>query len=61
MTPAEIAHEVSAALEQTPAGDPNLHRLLNQALDAVSDGLPADDVSMILREALRRFHADAAD
>jgi hypothetical protein len=49
VTPAEIASEISAALARAE-GEPR--RLLQEALDAVSDGLPADHVATILKAAL---------
>lgn len=57
MTPAEIAAEIRSGLADLPAGDAGLRRLLADALDAVSDGLPADHVGSILRAALGRLDA----
>jgi len=54
VTPAEIAGEIEAALADA-AGESR--RLLTEALDAVSDGLPGDDVAPILRRALARLDA----
>ncbi len=52
MTPAEIAGEIIAAL-QGVAGEPQ--RLLSEALDSLSDGMPADHVATILRLALDKL------
>jgi hypothetical protein len=53
ITPSEIAEMIRDALEEVgPEGDPRLRRFLNEALDAVSDGMPADYVAMSLYAAL---------
>ena len=57
MTPAEIAGAIRSALADLPGGDADARRLLADALDAVSDGLPADHVGTILRTALGRLEA----
>lgn len=57
MTPAEIADEIRSALADLPAGDAAVQHLLADALDAVSDGLPADHVGTILRTAMGRLDA----
>lgn len=49
MAPPEIASEIQAAIE---LADGVLRRRLTEALDALSDGLPADDVATILRSTL---------
>jgi hypothetical protein len=54
VTPAEIGAEIRAALDGAE-GAPR--QLLQQALDALSDGQPADDVETILRLALRSLDA----
>ena len=58
MTPAEIASEIEAAVDQLE-GEPR--RLLREALDAVSDGLPADDVATLLRRALAGLETGSGD
>ena len=50
MTPAAIAAEIQVALRGATGA--RSRRLLTEALDAVSDGLPADDVASILRRVL---------
>ena len=55
MTPAEIADAIRAAVRDLPPGDSDSRRLLTEALDALSDGLPADHVGSILRTALGRL------
>ena len=53
ITPSEIAEAVRDAIEA--AGDelpPQALRYLDEALDAVSDGMPADYVAMSLYAAL---------
>lgn len=52
VTPAEIAAEIAAALAES-VGEPR--RLLAEALDALSDGLPGDHVETILQAALKRL------
>ena len=53
ITPSEIAEAIRDALEDAE-GDlpPTAHRYLVEALDAVSDGMPADYVAMGLYAAL---------
>jgi hypothetical protein len=48
ITPTEIAEAIRDCLEQVP----NVRRYLGEALDAVSDGMPADFVAMTLYAAL---------
>jgi len=53
ITPSEIAEVIRDAMElsaREPAG--NVHRYLGEALDGVSDGMPADFVAMALYAAL---------
>lgn len=53
VTPMEIAGELQAALAAPAlAGRPAVRRLLQEALDAVSDGLAPDDVATILQAVL---------
>ena len=53
LTPSEIAEAVRDALELAEIDAvPNVRRYLGEALDAVSDGMPADFVAMILYAAL---------
>ena len=54
MTPAQIAAEIQAALGGAQG---EARPLLQQALDALSDGLPADDVATILSRALTRLNS----
>jgi hypothetical protein len=54
VTPAEIAAEITSALQDVD-GVPR--RLLQEALDALSDGLPAEHVETIVRLALRSLDA----
>ena len=56
MTPAQIGAEIEAALRGAE-GEPR--QLLQQALDALSDGLPADAVATILGRALARPDASS--
>jgi hypothetical protein len=51
VTPAEIAQEVRAAL--AASGPSPAAALLHEALDATSDGMPADYTARILDRALR--------
>jgi hypothetical protein len=53
ITPSEIAEAIRDALE-VGGGEllPTAHRYLVEALDAVSDGMPADYVAMSLYAAL---------
>jgi hypothetical protein len=53
ITPSEIAEAVRDCLELDEADDvANVRKYLGEALDAVSDGMPADFVAMTLYAAL---------
>ena len=53
VTPGRIAEAVRDALERADdARSPKVRQYLGDALDAVSDGMPADHVGMILYAAL---------
>jgi hypothetical protein len=53
ITPTEIAEAVRDCLELPEIDQvPNVRRYLGEALDAVSDGMPADFVAMTLYAAL---------
>ncbi len=53
ITPTEIAEAIRDCLELTEVDQvPNVRRYLGEALDAVSDGMPADFVAMTLYAAL---------
>jgi len=53
ITPSEIAEAIRDCLELTEVDEtPNVRRYLGEALDAVSDGMPADFVAMTLYAAL---------
>jgi hypothetical protein len=53
ITPTEIAEAIRDCLELAEVDDvPNVRRYLGEALDAVSDGMPADFVAMTLYAAL---------
>jgi len=53
ITPGEIAEAVRDAIESAEGElPPPAHRYLVEALDAVSDGMPADYVAMSLYAAL---------
>ena len=56
MTPSELAEVIRDALE-TPEllRDRQVVKYLQEALDAVSDGMPADYTAMILYSALGRL------
>ena len=56
MTPSELAGVIRDALE-TPelVRDRQVVKYLQEALDAVSDGMPADYTAMILYSALGRL------
>ena len=56
MTPSELAEVIRDALE-TPelVHDRQVVKYLQEALDAVSDGMPADYTAMILYSALGRL------
>ncbi|MGH7861601.1 MAG: hypothetical protein ACRENM_01025 [Candidatus Dormibacteraceae bacterium] len=54
VTPSAIAEPIRDALElpEIDDHDPRLRRFLVEALDSVSDGMPADHVAMALYAAL---------
>ena len=53
LTPSEIAEAIRDCLELSEIDTvPNVRRYLGEALDAVSDGMPADFVAMTLYAAL---------
>jgi len=53
ITPTEIAEAIRDCLEMKEVDSvPNVRRYLGEALDAVSDGMPADFVAMTLYAAL---------
>jgi hypothetical protein len=53
ITPTEIAEAIRDCLELRDVDSvPNVRRYLGEALDAVSDGMPADFVAMTLYAAL---------
>jgi hypothetical protein len=53
ITPTELAEAIRDCLEVADAEEvPNVRRYLGEALDAVSDGMPADFVAMTLYAAL---------
>ena len=53
ITPTEIAEAIRDCLELAEIDPvPNVRRYLGEALDAVSDGMPADFVAMTLYAAL---------
>ncbi|HEY8635003.1 MAG TPA: hypothetical protein VIO34_08575 [Candidatus Dormibacteraeota bacterium] len=53
ITPTEIAEAIRDCLELKQVDSvPNVRRYLGEALDAVSDGMPADFVAMTLYAAL---------
>jgi hypothetical protein len=53
ITPTEIAEAIRDCLELKQLDSvPNVRRYLGEALDAVSDGMPADFVAMTLYAAL---------
>jgi hypothetical protein len=53
ITPTEIAEAIRDCLEMSEVDVvPNVRRYLGEALDAVSDGMPADFVAMTLYAAL---------
>ncbi|HYW27607.1 MAG TPA: hypothetical protein VE953_25775 [Terriglobales bacterium] len=56
MTPSEIAEVIRDALEAPElTRDRQVVRYLQEALDAVSDGMPPDYTAMILYSALGRL------
>ena len=53
ITPTEIAEAIRDCLEMPEIGAvPNVRKYLGEALDATSDGMPADFVAMTLYAAL---------
>ena len=52
ITPSEIAEAIRDATEAGAAAPEKVRRYLLEALDAVSDGMPADYVAMSLYAAL---------
>ncbi len=53
ITPTEIAEAIRDCLELAETSSvPNVRRYLGEALDATSDGMPADFVAMTLYAAL---------
>jgi len=53
ITPTEIAEAIRDCLEMEEVSDvPNVRKYLGEALDATSDGMPADFVAMTLYAAL---------
>jgi hypothetical protein len=53
VTPSEIAHIIQSARDAAESTPPSrAMQYLDEALDAVSDGMPADYVAMILYAAL---------
>ena len=53
ITPTEIAEAIRDCLELEDIADvPNVRKYLGEALDATSDGMPADFVAMTLYAAL---------
>jgi hypothetical protein len=53
ITPTEIAEAIRDCLELAEIGSiPNVRKYLGEALDATSDGMPADFVAMTLSAAL---------
>jgi hypothetical protein len=53
ITPSEIAEAIRDCLEMSDVDSvPNVRRYLGDALDAVSDGMPAEYVAMTLYAAL---------
>jgi len=56
VTPSELAEVIRDALEDPElTRDPQVKKYLNEALDAVSDGMPPDYTAMILYSALGRL------
>jgi hypothetical protein len=59
ITPSEIAEVIRDALEVAgPDAEPRLRKFLSEALDGVSDGMPADYVAMSLYAALGTLESD---
>ncbi len=62
ITPTEIAEAIRDCLElDTIDAVPNVRRYLGEALDAVSDGMPADFVAMTLYAALGALRESASN
>lgn len=62
ITPTEIAEAIRDCLElSTIDAVPNVRRYLGEALDAVSDGMPADFVAMTLYAALGALREGASN
>jgi len=62
ITPTEIAEAIRDCLElNTIDAAPNVRRYLGEALDAVSDGMPADFVAMTLYAALGALREGASN
>jgi hypothetical protein len=56
VTPSELAEVIRDALEHPElTRDPQVKKYLNEALDAVADGMPPDYTAMILYSALGRL------
>jgi hypothetical protein len=61
ITPSEIAEAIRDCLELSEVDSvPNVRRYLGEALDAVSDGMPADFVAMTLYAALGALREGAS-
>jgi hypothetical protein len=61
ITPSEIAEAIRDCLELSEIDAvPNVRRYLGEALDAVSDGMPADFVAMTLYAALGALREGAS-
>jgi hypothetical protein len=61
ITPTEIAEAIRDCLELREVDDvANVRRYLGEALDAVSDGMPADFVAMTLYAALGALQEGSA-
>lgn len=61
ITPTEIAEAIRDCLELSEIDSvPNVRRYLGEALDAVSDGMPADFVAMTLYAALGALQEGAS-
>jgi hypothetical protein len=62
ITPTEIAEAIRDCLERKDVDKaPNVRRYLGEALDAVSDGMPADFVAMTLYAALGALQEGGAE
>lgn len=58
VTPAEISHEVDGAAGALPAGMTEARGLLEEARDALADGMPGEYVTRILYRALSLIPAN---